>query len=184
LNVEKDEFDVKWFCHFVRARGGSVKRPFVEAGKCFGGYRILAVDASDVNSSVSNFSISRQRRGIYFWRTELTQTRMAFRTASGMRLISSCVCALKRSKEAIEKAMKRIDGADARKRRESSAEARQFNEYIAVITTLPYSINADEALAAYRYKWQVELYFKRLKSLLGTGELVPMGKFPPRSNRP
>jgi IS4 transposase len=32
-------------------------------------------------------------------------------------------------------------------------------------------ISADEIIAAYRYRWQVELYFKRLKSLLGTGEV-------------
>jgi hypothetical protein len=80
------------------------------------------------------------------------------------------VCALKKSEEAIEKAMKRID-SKAKQHKKISAGAKQFNEYIAVITSLPYDVSADEVLAAYRYRWQVELYFKRLKSLLGTGEV-------------
>ncbi len=37
--------------------------------------------------------------------------------------------------------------------------------------SLPGNISADKVLAAYRYRWQVELYFKRLKSLLDAGEV-------------
>jgi IS4 transposase len=32
-------------------------------------------------------------------------------------------------------------------------------------------ISKDEVLATYRLRWQVENYFKRLKSILGFGEL-------------
>lgn len=58
-----------------------------------------------------------------------------------------------------------------KKQRESSIESKRFNEYIVVITSLPDNISANEVLCAYRYRWQVELYFKRLKSLLSTGEV-------------
>jgi len=34
-----------------------------------------------------------------------------------------------------------------------------------------HDVNEDEVLAVYRYRWQVELYFKRRKSLLRTGEV-------------
>jgi hypothetical protein len=87
----------------------------------------------------------------------------------GMRKLR--ICALKKSKEDIEKAMKRIDRKCSKKQEAVSAGTRKFNEYIVMITSLPDSISAEEVLEAYRYRWQVELYFKRLKSLLETGEV-------------
>ena len=81
------------------------------------------------------------------------------------------VCALKKSEEDIEKTIKRIEQNDSKKQKITSDVAKQFNEYMVVITSLPFDVSADEVLAAYRYRWQIELYFKRLKSLLGTGEV-------------
>ena len=40
-----------------------------------------------------------------------------------------------------------------------------------VITSLPSEISADQILSCYRLRWQVELVFKRLKSLLGLGSI-------------
>lgn len=40
-----------------------------------------------------------------------------------------------------------------------------------VITSLPESICAEKVLEFYRLRWQVELVFKRLKSILGLGSL-------------
>ncbi|KAI4446018.1 hypothetical protein C823_000535 [Eubacterium plexicaudatum ASF492] len=40
-----------------------------------------------------------------------------------------------------------------------------------VITSLPAEISAEEILACYRLRWQVELVFKRLKSLLQLGNI-------------
>jgi transposase len=45
------------------------------------------------------------------------------------------------------------------------------NEYVVVITSLPENINAEQILGTYRYRWQIEFYFKRLKSLLELGEV-------------
>jgi transposase len=81
------------------------------------------------------------------------------------------VCALKKSKEDIEKAMKRITQKDSKRQKETSAGAKRFNENIVRMTSLPGDVSADEVLSAYRYRWQVELYFKRLKSLLEMGEI-------------
>jgi hypothetical protein len=88
----------------------------------------------------------------------------------GLGMKKMRVCALKKSEQDIEKAMKRID-SKSRQHKKISDGAKQFNEYIAVITSLPCSVSADEILSAYRYRWQIELYFKRLKSLLGMGEV-------------
>ena len=81
------------------------------------------------------------------------------------------VCAVRKSEEAIEKSMARIAKEESKRQKERSEDSKEFNEYIVVITSLPRDIGADEILAAYRYRWQVELYFKRLKSLLGMGEV-------------
>ena len=63
------------------------------------------------------------------------------------------------------------------KRKESKKQARiatdtlAFNEYLVVATSLDNGYLAEEILDLYRYRWQVELYFKRLKSILNYGEL-------------
>jgi transposase len=56
-----------------------------------------------------------------------------------------------------------------------SGECREANEYIILVTSLPDSISAESVLSVYRYRWQIELYFKRLKSLMAFGE-VPKKK--------
>jgi Transposase DDE domain len=43
--------------------------------------------------------------------------------------------------------------------------------YLMLLTSLPAEVPAAEVLAAYRMRWQVELAFKRLKSLLGLHRL-------------
>jgi len=43
--------------------------------------------------------------------------------------------------------------------------------FVMILTSLPDSIAATEVLDAYRLRWQVELAFKRLKSLLGLDRL-------------
>ena len=88
----------------------------------------------------------------------------------GLGMKKMRVCALKKSEQDIEKAMKRID-SKSKQHKKISDGAKRFNEYIAVITSLPCGISADEVLSAYRYRWQIELYFKRLKSLMEMGEV-------------
>jgi hypothetical protein len=43
--------------------------------------------------------------------------------------------------------------------------------YLMLVTSLPAEVSAAEVLEAYRLRWQVELAFKRLKSLLGLDRL-------------
>jgi IS4 transposase len=47
----------------------------------------------------------------------------------------------------------------------------EFNEYIVVVTSLPDSVTAEEILETYRWRWQVEIHLKRLKSILDFGDL-------------
>ena len=49
----------------------------------------------------------------------------------------------------------------------------ELAEYVVVLTSLnPKDLAATQVLALYRGRWQIELVFKRLKSLLGVGELA------------
>ena len=49
----------------------------------------------------------------------------------------------------------------------------ELAEYVVVLTSLdPRAVSARAALGLYRGRWQIELVFKRLKSLLGVGELA------------
>jgi hypothetical protein len=53
--------------------------------------------------------------------------------------------------------------------------------YLMLVTSLPPSVPAAEVLAAYRLRWQVELAFKRLKTVLGLGRLPAKGEALARS---
>ena len=67
------------------------------------------------------------------------------------------------------------DLKDAQASKESShkilEETKETHAYTFVITSLPESISAMDVLSLYRFRWQVELYFKRLKSIMDFGEL-------------
>jgi hypothetical protein len=53
-----------------------------------------------------------------------------------------------------------------------SPEAVEAAGYFFVLTTLPQEIaTAKQVLELYRGRWQIELVFKRLKSILGLGHL-------------
>jgi DDE family transposase len=55
----------------------------------------------------------------------------------------------------------------------------EMAEYVLVLTSLePAQMSAVQVLGLYRGRWQIELVFKRLKSLLGVGELA---KYDPAS---
>jgi hypothetical protein len=81
------------------------------------------------------------------------------------------VCAMRKSAEECEKARKRVRDTARRKGQALKEGTEKFNEYIVLVSSLPPSISKDEVLATYRLRWQVENYFKRLKSILGFGEL-------------
>ena len=53
--------------------------------------------------------------------------------------------------------------------------------YLMLVTSLPAEVSAAEVLEAYRLRWQVELAFKRLKTVLGLGRLPAKGEALARS---
>jgi hypothetical protein len=57
--------------------------------------------------------------------------------------------------------------------RSLQAATLELAEYVVVLTSIPpQELSALQVLSLYRGRWQIELVFKRLKSLLGFGELA------------
>ena len=79
------------------------------------------------------------------------------------------ICAKRKTPEQIEKAMKKLKYLE--RKHTVTDEARVFNEYIVLVTSLEDTISAEQVLSVCRLRWQVEMYFKRLKSILDFGEL-------------
>jgi len=81
------------------------------------------------------------------------------------------ICAIRKTPEAIKKVYKALRRKESKRQTEISDETKTFNEYIVLATNLPDTISATEVLETYRYRWQIEICFKRLKSILNFGEL-------------
>lgn len=91
------------------------------------------------------------------------------------------VCAIKKSNEATEQARKKILSIASKKGKKTKPETLEAAAYIVVLTTLPPSkLAAERVLEVYRARWQVELAFKRMKSIVGLGHLP---KIDPESAR-
>jgi hypothetical protein len=90
---------------------------------------------------------------------------------SKKELIELRICAIKKNAEEIEKSNKRLHRKERRKQLIISEETKKTHDYIFVITSLPSEIKAYEIMSVYRFRWQVELYFKRLKSIMDFGDL-------------
>jgi hypothetical protein len=89
----------------------------------------------------------------------------------GQRL-SGRVCAIKKSRQARLAAQKKLLVKSAKSNAQTKDSTLESSGYIFVFTTLPASaLSALQALELYRGRWQIELVFKRLKSILSLGYL-------------
>jgi len=85
-------------------------------------------------------------------------------------LIPGRICACKLSEAAQEKAVRKSQRKNGKKGK-VKPETLEAARYIIIFTTLESSISAETVLECYRARWQIELVFKRLKSLLNLGHL-------------
>ena len=110
---------------------------------------------------------------------ELRQIRAAGSFANGRSgctrrssaLRDASVRCAKASKPSPWRSEKLIGGSKKHQRR-VKPETREYARYVMVFTTLRASeMGAAEVLEYYRFRWQIELVFKRLKSILALGHL-------------
>lgn len=86
--------------------------------------------------------------------------------------INGRICAIRKSEVAAEKARQEILRESSKKQKVVKPETLEAADYIIVFTTLDSSkISSEAVLETYRGRWQVEIAFKRLKSLLEVGHV-------------
>ncbi|MBI2567076.1 MAG: IS4 family transposase [Candidatus Schekmanbacteria bacterium] len=82
------------------------------------------------------------------------------------------LCAIRKSVAAAKRAKDKIRRVANKKGKKFRPETLEFAEYVFVLTTMDRSLlESHEVLELYRARWQIELCFKRLKSLMKLGHL-------------
>jgi hypothetical protein len=81
------------------------------------------------------------------------------------------LCAVKKTAEQQEYERKRDQRFESKKQYKLSKETKYTHNYFFVVTSLGEEFSCEEIMSLYRLRWQVEIAFKRLKSLLEFGAL-------------
>jgi hypothetical protein len=82
------------------------------------------------------------------------------------------ICAIRKSNEAIKLAQKKLKRSASKKGHALKPETLEYAKYVIVFTNYPKDVFSDtEVLDWYRCRWQVELIFKRFKSIAQLGHL-------------
>ena len=82
------------------------------------------------------------------------------------------LCALRKNRVAAARSLRQVQRKAQRNGSQAQAQSLELSGYILVLTSLPEEkFSASQVLQLYRCRWQVELAFKRLKSLLGAGHV-------------
>jgi len=90
----------------------------------------------------------------------------------GGERIGGRLCAIRKSQEAIVRAHRSIELKVNRGKGTLSARRKKYACYVMVFTTLPaQAADATQILEGYRLRWQIELTFKRLKSIVQFGHV-------------
>lgn len=95
-----------------------------------------------------------------------------FRDAERKATVPMRLCVIKKDASSTERTRKDIAKIASRKRLTPANLSLQAAGYVILVTNLPKELfQLKTVLECYRLRWQVELTFKRLKSLLGIGAL-------------
>jgi hypothetical protein len=101
---------------------------------------------------------------------EIHERSVIIHTATGP--IHGRICAKRLSLAEEMKSKRRIKKTSKKKQKKAGRKAVEYGGYICIFTTVPVDeLSAKNALEIYRARWQVEIAFKRLKSLLKFGSI-------------
>ena len=81
------------------------------------------------------------------------------------------LCVIRKSKIEANKSIRKAQQNARKKQKTINRETIELHKYIIIATTLPKEIEARLIIELYRFRWQVEISFKRLKSIIGLGHL-------------
>jgi len=79
------------------------------------------------------------------------------------------ICLMKKGVEKTQETEKKLRRKANRNQRQISEKSIRHNNYVVVATNLPYT--SSQIFELYRARWQIELVFKRLKSIFGFGSV-------------
>lgn len=86
--------------------------------------------------------------------------------------IEGRLCVIRKSEHAARKAVRKIRQKSQQGGPQTKPETFEYARYVMVFTTLPTKqFSSEEVLEWYRVRWQIELTFKRMKSLAQIGRL-------------
>lgn len=91
-------------------------------------------------------------------------------------VVKGRICVIRKTEEAIKIAHEKIEKNAIRKGQSIKPETLEYAKYVIVFTTYPQDSFTDfDVLQWYRIRWQVELVFKRFKSIAELGHLPKHG---------
>lgn len=91
---------------------------------------------------------------------------------AGGKRIQVRLCAVRKSVEATALAQRNLRWRASRKKQQLQEQTVEMAHWVVVLTTVPQELlSTSEVLEWYRVRWQIELAFKRLKSLADVGHL-------------
>jgi hypothetical protein len=101
---------------------------------------------------------------------EIKEWKVQGATKNGLELPLR-ICVIKKSKEEAERSIKKAKRAASKGQRKVDPLTLELHRYVILLTSLPDKISTKLILELYRFRWQIEIAFKRLKSILGIGHL-------------
>ena len=86
--------------------------------------------------------------------------------------VAGRICSIRKSAEAIRNAQKKLHRGASKHGTKLRPETLLFAKYIILFTTFPEDdFSANDILEGYRFRWQIELIFKRFKQIAQLGHL-------------
>jgi Transposase DDE domain len=91
---------------------------------------------------------------------------------SGSQRIAGRLCGIRKSEAAVQRAQRKLAIKQQNGKGKDTPENQEYACYVLVFTTLPKArATARQVLECYRLRWQIELTFKRLKSIVRLGHV-------------
>jgi hypothetical protein len=86
--------------------------------------------------------------------------------------VAARLCVIRKSQAAIALAQKRLRRKESKNGSQLQPETLVYAEYVMVLTTLPAArFSGEMVLQLYRFRWQIELVFKRFKQIAQLGHV-------------
>lgn len=89
---------------------------------------------------------------------------------TGHTAVPGRVCAIRKSEQAIEQAHRRLARKASKRQTKLQPETLEYARYVVVFTT-DRELPAEQLFELYRLRWQIELVFKRMKTIVQMGHL-------------